>query len=107
MLPAKLVEQEPPAASEWKLGVGEVTTSPPLTLKKLELLLELPSAEPSGRIHCLRRFILFCFMCISACLHMCMCTMCAPHASGGQKWVSDSLELELQTVMNYHVGAGI
>ena len=30
---------------------------------------------------------------------------CMPGTRGGQKWPSDSLELELQIVVRYHVGA--
>lgn len=33
-------------------------------------------------------------------------TTCMPDVHGGQKRVSDLLELELQTVVNYRVGAG-
>ena len=45
------------------------------------------------------------FMCI-VCPHVCLCTTCMPDAYGGQKWGSDSLGLELQMVVNHHVGAG-
>jgi hypothetical protein len=43
------------------------------------------------------------------CGHFANMYVCAPHvcsAHGNQKKVSDSLELELQTVVNLHVGAG-
>jgi hypothetical protein len=36
----------------------------------------------------------------------CMCTICVPGPSGGQKKASDPLELDSQTVMSCHVGAG-
>lgn len=31
--------------------------------------------------------------------------MCMPGAQGGQERVSDSLELELKIIVNFHVGA--
>jgi hypothetical protein len=34
------------------------------------------------------------------------CIMCMPGSHGGQKRALDPLGLELQTVMNCHVGAG-
>jgi hypothetical protein len=34
------------------------------------------------------------------------CTTCMPRAHGGQKTVLDLLELDLQTVVSYHMGAG-
>lgn len=37
-----------------------------------------------------------------ACLHVCMHTLSEP---GGQKRVLDALELELETVVSYHVSA--
>lgn len=37
-------------------------------------------------------------------LHICLCTVCV-HAPGGRKRVSESLELELQTVVIRHVDA--
>jgi hypothetical protein len=39
------------------------------------------------------------------CLHVVICTMCIPCASKGQKKVLGTLELELQMVVDYHVGA--
>ena len=38
-------------------------------------------------------------------LHVCMCTMSVSDAYGGQKTVSDLLELEWQMAVNYHVDA--
>lgn len=35
-----------------------------------------------------------------------MCKTCVPGASRGQKRVSDPVELELQMLVNYHVGSG-
>lgn len=37
---------------------------------------------------------------------MCLCTIYVPGILGGQKTVLDVLELELQMVVSYHVGAG-
>ena len=39
-------------------------------------------------------------------LQVCLRTMCVPGACGGQKRVSDPLELELQKVVSHRVGAG-
>lgn len=38
-------------------------------------------------------------------LHTCLCTIYVPGAYKGQKRMLDSLELELQVVGSYHVGA--
>lgn len=46
------------------------------------------------------RFIYFKYRC-SAC--MCMCTVYMPGARGGQKRELDSMALELQTVVSYHL----
>lgn len=51
----------------------------------------------------LKRFT-YCFMCMSACLHVCMCTTCVPGARGHK--VLDPMELELQTTVSYYVGLG-
>ena len=40
------------------------------------------------------------------CLYACLCTLCVPDACGGQKKVSDLLDLELQMIVSCHVGAG-
>ena len=40
------------------------------------------------------------------CLDICLCTMCMPGACRGQKRALDSLELELQRTVHYHLGAG-
>ena len=43
------------------------------------------------------------------CLFVCVCVgvpLCVPGAGGGQKRVSDPLELELQTVVSHFVGTG-
>lgn len=37
-------------------------------------------------------------------MYVCMYIMCVPGAQGSQKQVSDSLELEFQMVVNWHVG---
>jgi hypothetical protein len=34
-----------------------------------------------------------------------LCITCMPGAHGGQKWVLDPLELELQMVVSSHLGA--
>ena len=39
------------------------------------------------------------------CLYVCLCTLCVPDACGGQKKVSDLLDLELQMIVSCHVGA--
>lgn len=39
-------------------------------------------------------------------MHVCLHTACVPSVLGGQKWVPDSLELELWMVISHHVGAG-
>lgn len=38
--------------------------------------------------------------------HVCICSMCLFGACGCQKSVFDPLDLELQVVICYHVGAG-
>lgn len=40
------------------------------------------------------------------CLHICLFTTPISSALGSQKWVLDSLELELQIVMRCYVGSG-
>lgn len=44
-------------------------------------------------------------MSLSVCLQVCMCIVCVPVALGTQKEVPDSLELELQEVVSYHMHA--
>lgn len=39
-------------------------------------------------------------------LYACLCSMCVPGASGGQKMVSDIFELKLQMAVSFHMGAG-
>lgn len=39
-------------------------------------------------------------------IHMCVCTMCMPSVHESQKRMKDSIELELHTVVNQHIGAG-
>lgn len=39
---------------------------------------------------------LFYFLCVTVCLHVCVCVTCLPAACKGQNMVSDSLELEWQ-----------
>jgi hypothetical protein len=39
-------------------------------------------------------------------LPTCMCTMCLPDTHGGQKRVTETLELEVRMVSNHHVCAG-
>lgn len=47
-----------------------------------------------------------CFVCMGkSCLPGCLCTMCVPGVSGGQKQALDPLELELQMFVNCHVDA--
>lgn len=43
------------------------------------------------------------FMCMSACLHICLCITSIRNTLRSQKSVLDSLELELQ-IVNHHVG---
>ena len=38
---------------------------------------------------------------------LCLCTMCMPGSQGAQERMLDPLELELQKVIGYHVGAWI
>lgn len=46
-------------------------------------------------------------MCMSICLLVCMLHgVCVCSAHIGQKRALDFLELELQVIMNHHVGAG-
>lgn len=45
-------------------------------------------------------------MCMSVCLHVCMCSVCGHDIHGGQKGVSDPLELEIKTLVGCHMGAG-
>lgn len=42
---------------------------------------------------------------MSVCLHVCL-TTCVPGDLGGQERASDPLDLELQRVVVYYVGAG-
>jgi hypothetical protein len=49
---------------------------------------------------------LFYYMWMVFCLHVCLCTMCVPCAHKGQKRASDPLELDFQTVVSHHMGAG-
>lgn len=52
-------------------------------------------------------FLDFIFMLMSVCLHVCVYTMCGPDAlGGGHEGASDSLELELRTLVSHHVGVG-
>jgi hypothetical protein len=45
-------------------------------------------------------------MCVVLCLHICLCTMYMSSALGGQKCVSEPLELELQMAMHCHMASG-
>lgn len=45
-----------------------------------------------------------CFTCTYVCMYVCMCTSYMPGAQRGQKKVLGLLELELETVVNCHVG---
>lgn len=38
------------------------------------------------------------------CLHVCLCVTYVPEAIRDQKRVLNSMELELQTIVSYHVG---
>lgn len=40
------------------------------------------------------------------CLHVCICTTCVSIVHGGQKKLSNPLELKLQIIVIRHVGAG-
>ena len=44
-------------------------------------------------------------MCMMLSLHVCLCIMHMLGSCGGQKKISDPLELESQTVVSCHVGA--
>lgn len=39
-------------------------------------------------------------MCMSVCLHVCVCTICVPSARGGQKNVPNPLDLELEVCVS-------
>lgn len=43
---------------------------------------------------------------MNACLHVCMHTTCVPGVYRGQNKASDTVELELEMVANYHVATG-
>lgn len=45
-------------------------------------------------------------MCMGVFLYLILCATSVPAAYRGQKRVSDLLELQLQMIMNHHVGAG-
>jgi hypothetical protein len=58
---------------------------------------------------CMHAFICMCVSiseCMYVCMYVCIC-MYVHHvcACGGQKGISDPLELELQTTVSHHVGA--
>lgn len=40
------------------------------------------------------------------CLHICLCTVCVPCAYGDQRRALAPLNLGLQMVVSYHLGAG-
>lgn len=44
---------------------------------------------------------------LSCCAYVSLCTTCLPGAYAGQKRALDSLRLELQTIVSWHVDAGI
>ena len=46
------------------------------------------------------------FYCMCEFLHVYIWTMCTPGTLGGEKRELDLLELELQAVVRYHMGAG-
>lgn len=51
--------------------------------------------------------LLFNFFCLWVfCLHVCVPTTCIPGAQGDQERAWNLLEMELQTVVKHHVGAG-
>lgn len=52
-------------------------------------------------------FTYFYFMCISVCLHICLCVPCIPEAWKGQERTPGPLELELQMIVSHHIDAGI
>jgi hypothetical protein len=47
-----------------------------------------------------------CVMYVDVCLCVCLCTTSTPGAHRSQKRTSESLEMELQTIMIHHMGAG-
>lgn len=51
-----------------------------------------------------KRFIYF-YVQSEFCLHVCMRIICVPGVHGGQKTVSNTLEMELQRVVSHHVCA--
>lgn len=46
------------------------------------------------------------FVSLGILLERCLCTMCMAGAHGGQKGRTEALDLEVQTVVSDHVGAG-
>lgn len=42
-------------------------------------------------------------MCMNILLHICICTICLPGALGEQRRALDTLELELQVIVNCHL----
>lgn len=43
-------------------------------------------------------------MCTMFWMHVCLCTAFMPGSHRGQKKVLDALNLELETILSYHVG---
>lgn len=47
-----------------------------------------------------------CLFILSVCLPVCLCNSCVSGVHGSQREASDPVELELQVVVSYGVGAG-
>lgn len=48
----------------------------------------------------------FYFICVSVCMHACMCSVCVQwKACRGEKRASDPLELEIKMTVSHHVSA--
>lgn len=58
----------------------------------------------SGRLLLFFNVYFIVYVCMSACIYVILPATCMPCALTGQKKTSDSLELELQIVLNCHVG---
>jgi hypothetical protein len=46
------------------------------------------------------------YVCMYVCMYVCICIICVPGVYRYQKKISDSLELDLQKVMSYHIDSG-
>lgn len=46
-------------------------------------------------------------MCMGICLHICLCIVCLPSDTGGQKMEMDPLRMEALMVVSHHFGGEI